>query len=181
MLKKYIYTFITIISSITLSNNCPWAVKDLEFAKNMIIENHPGIHNQLDPLFRENLELAYQKSIQALAQSTSEIVCKKILKEFAQALGDAHLSINFPIITFKPALLYSFKKEPFSSSHITPNICWIRIPTFESNNATILEFEKIVTALPAERTMPYIVFDLRGNTGGSSFWGEQIVYALYKL
>lgn len=179
MFKKYFIHTLFSVYAIGAYSASPWALTDLEFVKKMLEENHPGMHNAQDPAFAATLEISYQTSKNALEAAPDVATCIKALTAFTAPFKDPHLTIQFPVVSFNPALVYPFKKEPFSITCIEPHICWVRIPTFESNTSTIPDFEKLAQTLPTIRQTPYIIFDVRGNTGGSTFWGEQIVYALF--
>jgi peptidase S41-like protein len=57
---------------------------------------------------------------------------------------------------------------------------WVSVPSFNDNDATTLERLKTLAGLaPQWRNAPFVVFDVRGNGGGNSYWGNQIVSGLY--
>ena len=56
---------------------------------------------------------------------------------------------------------------------------WITIPTFQPNEDAKALFEEILKSLPKYRDMPFIIFDLRGNGGGSSIWQRPLIRNLY--
>jgi uncharacterized protein YcnI len=57
---------------------------------------------------------------------------------------------------------------------------WVSVPSFNDNDATTLERLKTLAGLaPQWRNAPFVVFDVRGNGGGNSYWGKQIVSGLY--
>lgn len=56
---------------------------------------------------------------------------------------------------------------------------WVRLPTFQPRGNHEAELEAIIEALSGLRASDRIVFDVRGNSGGSSIWGNRIVAALW--
>ena len=60
------------------------------------------------------------------------------------------------------------------------NGVWVSIPSFAgSEDATGARLREIVAAAPQWRDAPFVVFDVRGNGGGNSAWGNDILGALY--
>jgi hypothetical protein len=56
---------------------------------------------------------------------------------------------------------------------------WISIPTFSPSGKKADQLESIIAALDKLRTAKVVVFDVRGNGGGNSQWGNNIVEKLY--
>ncbi len=69
----------------------------------------------------------------------------------------------------KPKMQYS----PFCGG------MWITIPTFNPNEEEKTLFEEILKSLQNYRDMPFIIFDLRGNSGGNAVWQRPILRNLY--
>lgn len=60
------------------------------------------------------------------------------------------------------------------------NGVWVTIPTFTaSTDAIIATLEQQIALAPEWRSADFIVFDVRGNGGGNSSWGKQLLDALY--
>ena len=53
---------------------------------------------------------------------------------------------------------------------------WVSMPHFSGASDGLVP---IVDAAPSWRSARFVVFDVRGNTGGSSAWGQQLVAGLY--
>ncbi|NRB10266.1 MAG: hypothetical protein HRU35_01420 [Rickettsiaceae bacterium] len=56
---------------------------------------------------------------------------------------------------------------------------WIRIPTFAPSLKQQKIFQKILTSLYSYRNKDFIVFDIRGNKEGSSFWQRTVLRNLW--
>jgi len=60
------------------------------------------------------------------------------------------------------------------------NGVWVSIPTFGAQDEKSLNaLKQQIADAPNWRKADYIVFDVRGNGGGNSSWGKQILDALY--
>jgi len=64
-------------------------------------------------------------------------------------------------------------------TEMSPGDFWIRIPTFGPQGDDVAAMRAVIDTLPTLRDANLIVFDVRGNGGGNSAWGEQMVLALY--
>lgn len=61
-----------------------------------------------------------------------------------------------------------------------PGLFWIGLPTFDGESATLrAHVDSIAARAAALRSARAVVFDVRGNGGGSSAWGDEIVAALW--
>jgi hypothetical protein len=56
---------------------------------------------------------------------------------------------------------------------------WVSLPSFATDAATAATLKGIIARAPSWRKAPRVVFDLRGNTGGSSSWGAELARALW--
>ncbi|MFN0062828.1 MAG: S41 family peptidase [Myxococcaceae bacterium] len=54
---------------------------------------------------------------------------------------------------------------------------WVTLPSFDNSHAKALR--SVVSQSPSWRHKEVVVFDLRGNTGGNSLWGERIAEGLW--
>lgn len=158
-----------------------WALNDLVFAKDTILENHPGIYNELDPDFCMHLESFFNEAKTRLAQAPDDNECKAILHTFGKSFNDIHLRIVF---SEKKQSSASAKIEEQSKKaqffcDISDTLCYIKIPTFYPLEEEIQKMNLIVETMKGIRNIPYIVFDISGNGGGSSVWSKQIVDALF--
>lgn len=153
-------------------------MQDLEYMRNTILENHPGIYNILDPNFTENLEIHYKTAHNRLITAQSDADSKSILKEFVAAFHDTHIQIGFfDQKQYSSTDTQIYKK--FSIAQTDKDITLITLPTFEPNAEHQKELQKLYQELPLLRSAHILVFDLRGNSGGNSEFAKKIVTALF--
>lgn len=69
--------------------------------------------------------------------------------------------------------------EPPAVSEFGPGAHWVRVPTFSPGRANVDRMRELIATVPALRDERVVVFDVRGNTGGASAWGTQIVSAFF--
>lgn len=73
--------------------------------------------------------------------------------------------------------------DNYAITTLDGGVVWVRLPSFSgdpSTSAAIAELaEQIAAGRKAVRAAPAVVLDVRGNSGGSSFNGDQIVEALW--
>jgi hypothetical protein len=68
-----------------------------------------------------------------------------------------------------------FVVRPFGARGV-----WVGLPTFNAKNEAIMpSLKAAIAAAPSWRDRDPIVFDVRGNGGGNSAWGHQILEGLY--
>ncbi|MEN9450933.1 MAG: hypothetical protein RJA83_1551 [Pseudomonadota bacterium] len=72
---------------------------------------------------------------------------------------------------------------PFSIRTFDKSV-WIAIPTFQTRDIKNIDpnyyaLLKIIKSMPSYRNKKSLVFDLRGNTGGSAYYGHAILHSLY--
>jgi hypothetical protein len=69
---------------------------------------------------------------------------------------------------------------PFAIRDFGPGGVWVSLPTFHPRSPEATASLKAAVARASEwRKRPFIVFDVRGNSGGSPQWGEDILRNLY--
>ena len=150
--------------------------KDLEFIYSTILENHPGIYNERDADFRLNLENSYSKAKEAIKQSKSNSSSKNIISDIATSFNDEHL---WGYWFDNRAKKQSSKISNFSISDLSDEVSWIRLPSFSLKSEQENNFNELIKHISNLRIKKYIVFDLRGNQGGNSDYGTQIIKALF--
>lgn len=102
---------------------------------------------------------------------------KQYISTFCKSFNDIHLCViwheqHSPALPHNPA--------PFTIDQIQAGTNWITLPTFQDLSATQeAQFKHILRALPSLRTARTIVFDLRGNAGGNTSYGDKIVETLF--
>jgi hypothetical protein len=74
---------------------------------------------------------------------------------------------------------YSYQGK-FSATTFAKNSIWVSIPSFlpEAPSA-ITAFKKIIKQAPNWRNKKLLVIDMRGNLGGNSLWGTELLTSLY--
>ena len=148
--------------------------QDLAFIYNTIIDSHPGIHNKLDPSFREKLDFAHAQAQQAINENIDIKEKKKILSEFTNSFHDAHLWIQWS----DQIALNNKSKSQIIVTYPSKQIVWIKLPTFDFDNGMMMSFKGLLYELAKFGEKDAIIFDLRGNQGGNSEHGTEIIKAL---
>jgi hypothetical protein len=62
---------------------------------------------------------------------------------------------------------------------VAGNGTWISLPSFSVSGAQLDALKATLAELPKYRDSAYVVIDVRGNGGGSSHWGRQVIDGLY--
>jgi len=166
----------------TLTSSCiPYLPKnsDLDFIYKTIIENHPGIYNDQDLNFGRHLHIAYIKAKQNFVRSSSKDGRKEIIEKFVGSFNDSHLGVNWKSQQLKYSIDDNEKPIFQISSLSGDQIMWITLPTFDIDHNQQKEFDKIHKKLPNLHSKKAVVFDLRGNQGGNSEYGSQIIKAFF--
>lgn len=154
--------------------------KDLKFIQKMILENHPGVYNHLDPHFVSQMNKSYAIARETLNQAHSEEEKIQALKTFGKSFKDAHLWVKYDEKKDTAVIEKSNTgtlPQAFSVQKLE-NTTWIRIPTFAPSESQTDLLQEIIRILPQLRKET-IVFDLRRNGGGNSEWGIQLLKALF--
>lgn len=147
---------------------------DLDFVRNTILENHPGMYDSLNPDFQSQFAENYAQTLEQLKQSDTKEEKTRALTDFAKRFCDSHLWIRYasPSSTSAP-----IAKQAFSIQILPNNCIWITIPTFEPSAEQSAQLQAIIESLPEFRGKK-IVFDLRGNGGGNSSLSNEILNSL---
>jgi hypothetical protein len=144
---------------------------------NQIVENHPGIHNEKDPHFKESLEHSYALAQASLSETSGPKQDKRVIEDFINSFKDSHLGVHWN--EKSPENRNTQQIQHFSLQYTTPEIIWISLPTFELDSDQEKEFRFLLQEIPNFRQNHVVVFDLRGNQGGNSGYGSKIVDALF--
>jgi len=147
---------------------------DLVFIQNAIVENHPGMFNTLDPDFRENLSKAFERAKLQIQSGAG----KRALSKFVESFSDGHLGICWYEKAVTSPKKVGSKRFSIDSAD---GICWVRLPTFQLNANQELQFKQILKNLDEAVVLQNeaIVFDIRGNGGGNSWYGREIVRTIF--
>jgi len=69
---------------------------------------------------------------------------------------------------------------PFAARSFARDCVWISLPTFRpTDEVEAAKLNEIIKLAPSFRRKRIIVLDVRGNRGGNSQWGDDLVRALY--
>lgn len=83
-------------------------------------------------------------------------------------------------LTEKISKVFFGDSVTFHVTRLPQNTIWIRLPRFFPKTDDELNgLRDIIRQSPQFKQAQYIVFDLRGNTGGDSSWGEQLLSNIY--
>lgn len=102
----------------------------------------------------------------------------KILQELGRSFQDIHLWITYGLDKPEMAML-SRERCSFGIQELKKGIYWINIPTFRPSKDQIKSLNQMIESL-AEFRKQTIILDLRGNGGGNSCWGEELLKALFR-
>lgn len=162
------------------SDNAP--LTDLHFIYTTIINNHPGMYNEDDPEFSILLHNSFNESHQKILNSSSEEESYRIIAQFLRQFNDIHMGISFQKNDVKK---HNTVTEPsqkcFAIEECAPSVYWITLPTFSPTLTEQNNLKNITSQLSSLRTNNTLIFDVRGNGGGSSEWGREIVRQLFSL
>lgn len=147
--------------------------QDLHFIYSEIKNNHPGYYNKEDPNFRKHLVSSYINANKRISANNQH----QIINDFITSFNDNHLNIKWYEDNLIMNEISDIKK--FQIKYLNPDIAWITLPTFIISPSQQKDFNLILKTLPNLRTKSLIVFNLRGNQGGNSDHGTQIVYSLF--
>lgn len=67
----------------------------------------------------------------------------------------------------------------FAIDEITPKHIWVTLPNFSPDEQEQAALRSIIMGIEAARDATLIVFDVRGNDGGNSQWGFDLLNALH--
>lgn len=178
--KKYFFAGLLSILALLymlpcLNTDNSWqsiASKDINFITSTLQENHPGMHNNLDPEFCTLLQQAHNDALNKVASIATLTDYDAVLTSYGRHFNDAHLGILTKATPRKPSNIH---QKSFALNQITPTTTWITIPTFDPTQEQQTILENIINELPKHRDNDLIIFDIRGNTGGNSLWGTKII------
>lgn len=177
-MRKVIYSLCCIILFNPLTAYAITEQQDLDFIYQTIIANHPGIYNTADPDFKANTVRFYDITKQKLAKTSELVSQESVISQFAQSFADPHLGVQWNHKSSSNAVPPRYN-HPFKAETLNNNIVWVTLPTFELNKEQESGFEIITQELAKYRSNKVIVFDIRGNDGGNSYYGDLLLYSLF--
>lgn len=155
------------------------ALKDLDFMQQTLLKHHPGPYNKDDPDFKKHASLLYKQAYNDLLKYSLTWKQKQILTDYAKGFSDVHLWIHWFGNQSKGSSQNVYHK-PFSASVISNNILWITVPTFMLLAAAQKEFKDFLRDVAGKlKDDQIIVFDLRGNQGGNSQYGSELIDVVF--
>lgn len=159
------------------------SVQDVEFVHETILRHHPGAVDPENPGFVEMMEEAYRQAMALAEKAETPADHHAALKAYTGAFNDGHLR-TFTLVSLIEAYRESGEIAPLSSDasgiDIQGGRAWITIGSFSEQRASIAELtEEIEARADSLRSLDTVVFDLRGNTGGNSGFGNRIAKALW--
>lgn len=147
--------------------------QDLLRSKQVIMEDHPGVYNTLDPEFVPNLEKAFCLAKERLDKATSDEEKMGSVEAFGKSFNDAHLWVSYP----RKEEDEQKPKGELKLEKVEETLYWLTIPSFSFTEADRKALEPICHKLSSLRSKT-VVIDVRGNTGGNSAWGDLLLKAL---
>lgn len=109
-------------------------------------------------------------------------VWKPLYRECIFSNGES--SVSLPLV-YRDVTLESlqektaYKRNQVELSEPDKETVWISLPSFALAGAEADKMRDIISSMPKYRKARTIVFDLRGNGGGSSVWGNELLDSLY--
>jgi hypothetical protein len=152
---------------------------DLQYMHTTLLNNHPGVHNDEDPDFIKHLDNSFIESFKKIKNASDANECNSILIDFAKSFNDSHLRLSLHNCSEKNSMHDLISRKNFYTINLKENIQWITLPTFSPNDPEQKILNDIIENLPTIRSYKTIIFDLRGNGGGNSYWGKLIVEKLF--
>lgn len=156
----------------------PWpqtTLKDLEAARTLIVENHPGATPEMaDGLFWKRLDEGYAAARVVAGGAADFPAYVKVMRDFALTFHDPH-------IAWRPSTEMAAQTPPVAPLPVGkagfgvrtfPGGVWISLERLTDEALPVVAD---VRARQAEIAgAQRVVIDLRGNTGGNSEYGDQI-------
>ena len=144
-----------------------------------ILHNHPGVFNEEDVNFCDNLQKFYKEVKEKIrTQVRTDLDFQKVVTEFTNSFDDVHLSVQWKVEKLKKKPLCQDVKK-FSLSQCWEEVAWMTVPTFDLDADREKEFNQFVENICTLRSVKYLVFDLRGNQGGNSEYASKIIDTLF--
>ena len=172
VMKRFIYIYCCIISA--------WInAYTKQETYTSILENHPGIYNEEDPHFRENLEKIFTANDYRIEHACKAEEYISVLTDFTKSFHDPHVQVQFYHPTSNTDVAIIKQRRSFFVSELGNDSIWISLPTFAPNDDEQKILNEIIKKIPTIRSSKLVIFDVRGNGGGNSYWGDTIVQTLF--
>lgn len=151
--------------------------QDITAAYVQLKDNHPGYHDTKNPQWKDILESEYEQHLSKTSQIASYDEYKALMKSFVRSMNDVHMGVQFvdPEMTIAPS-----SSQKASIAEFLPQGAWVRLPSFSFNTPEeVSAMQEVIKSMPTYKNHRVIVFDVRGNGGGSSEWGLNFLKALF--
>lgn len=156
------------------------AISDVAFIHAQVKAHHPGPVDPENPKFSNAMERAYEKAMQLAETAETSREHEAALNAYVDAFEDGHFTVQHVNMAFDWAQSKATQSRPETSIKQDGASYWIVIPSFSENGSDIRALTEQIEARSAElREAEEIVFDLRGNGGGDSSFGNRIAVALW--
>ncbi len=157
--------------------------KDLKAIYEILKENHPGFYDDQNPEFKAWLISGYAQALHKADQITSSVGYLDGLQFFVNGFKDNHLRLIYdPVVFGSDDLSKAPKGEVLLASvkELGPQQVWVTIPSFYPQSTEEEDaLKNIISLMPKYKDNKFIIFDVRGNKGGNSHYGTQILENLY--
>lgn len=173
LIKMKLIAFLCLLGLSACSNKTN--LQTLNVIHQAILENHPGMVNPQDSQFAHRLEVSYEHARKSLSHTRDY---HQVIETFVKSFEDSHLYVDWSTTTMQ----VNAKNEDnraFNLMRLTQNVTWVTLPTFEPNTKQEKQFDALVQSISQLKNTKYIVFDLRGNAGGNSQYGNLLTDALF--
>jgi hypothetical protein len=156
------------------------ALQDLQGAYEQLQENHPGNYDEENPSWKQLLQTEYAKQRDNATRVDSCEQYQKVMRDFIASFKDGHLGIKFYMPTTRQDEPRDSASKNATVTEFAPKCIWISLPSFECNSTLeIVALRNVIRRSSKLRMSDVIVFDLRGNTGGSTEWGDSLLKHLF--
>ena len=180
---------------ISISNSCyganssskkSWASltqQDVKFSYEAIQRIAPYTFFQSEPELSAWLKKGYTQALAQAEHASSYDTYKAVLQKYINGFNIEHLEVSFQANKLtRPS--NKQKINTVSYRKFLNNSIWITIPSFQAgsgfNHPKLEEsLQRLTVILPKFRNKDLIIFDVRGNGGGSSDLARPLIVSLY--
>lgn len=158
-------------------------LEDLRFIQQTLKENTPNAVDENNSWFNVWLDEGFEKSSEMAHRADSLTGLLATLRFYLSGFKDPHIDLR-PAKPEFDEMQNMNMPDPARKWEIVAFAngegAWVSLPFFSVKNQTHVEsFQAIINQLPTLRTKKYVVLDVRGNGGGQSYWGTQVLKGLF--
>lgn len=132
--------------------------------REILIENHPGFYDKLNPNFVKNEEICFVKA-------------KNDPYEYVKCFNDGHLFLRKKIDKVSQKIQKQEILNKFDSK-IEKDTIYLKIPTFVLSNDVAIQINKMVDIIN-QNSNKDIIIDIRNNGGGTNSYYQKILKAIF--